>query len=257
MKTVKSFVVLVLLGLVIGGCMNETIAQSARNDKKTSKTCRVISAKSQSIYDGDTTISTLYEYNEAEKITKSSKYDTRNPRDTHGLIISILYDYSINGIVDEKAFWSGELFDNSIYKLDSNGYASSVIFHRKDTILCEYNADGYLIKRTDKRNNEVTTYTITNGNITRETVKDSSGTTTSTTIHKYTDILDKRGIKNSFTGKGSINLPSKETISPNHGIITTYSYTFDNNGYPLEVVQTDSIGNNSKITKTKYTYTCP
>lgn len=264
MKNIKSLVTVALAVVIIGSCKKEDPTPTTTptpTPSTASKICRVKTDKVSMSSPSDTaTFATIssssYEYT-ADGMLSKQTYN-----DTDGTMISYtLFDYSTNGIVDVKGFSATNIQkSHTILKLGSNGYASCEINgdNPQDTLtIYEYNADGYLIKKTDKSTGAVVTNTITNGNITQTTTT-LSGTTMILTF-EYTDKPDKNSADKYFFGKRNTNLPSKMTMSGTaFGGKTTIMiiiYVIDSNGYPSEMIYAGSSTSSIRM-KTELTYNC-
>lgn len=216
---------ILLICVLLGGCKDKKPAPTATNCRLTSVKKIMSRSKATGIY--------TYEYNTANKLAKTT-YTLQGEEHSY-----TTYDYSTAGKVGVKTFnGKNELERSILYTLNANGYANSEISVREkqDTVsLFEYNADGYLIKNINKMNAHTTTYTIENGNVIKSIDTDSSGKMLYTFTYKYSAQRNNIDYRNNFFGKANANLVTKRTMKGKTNGTTTYSYIFDENGYPSEV----------------------
>lgn len=128
----------------------------------------------------------------------------------------------------------------------------------------EYNASGYLTKRTvtsaSASGSFTTTYTYiwTNGNISNEISVSQSGSTSNTAYTYYTDKSNAFSSLTSlteFTGPDSKNLVKASSDLSSGSLQESYTYEFDANGKPIKTIVTDnSTSNTYNITST---FDCP
>lgn len=163
-------------------------------------------------------------------------------------------------------------------KIGSNGLAENetmietALTHTGyDTITYTYNSDGYLIEKSNNKENVsttpykatiVTSYVITEGNITSEAITEG-GITKTSTFQYYLDRenksqLDLIGFPDfgvTIFGKRSKNEVKKITNDYNSHV-ESLSYSYDSNGYVIKEVFSYIHDNVSGSVEGKFNYTC-
>lgn len=177
--------------------------------------------------------------------------------------------------VNNQIVVNGDLSEGT-YSLDNNGYVIRVCGDNVDASLCEY-SNGYIVK---ERNSEKSiTYSWENGNLIK--IIEDDGFYRRTRVLSYNNVENKLNIGKfgygiyekypiggaesvgwftftyfdfiAFKGWTTKNFPVSETWSYREGneSTTRYTYTFDSDGYPTQLLMNVS-GGVSTVTYTYY-----
>lgn len=214
--------------------------------------CKVSSVKSYN-EKTKTTETIQYEYNTDGKVGKMtySPIVLANKNQAYEII-----SYSSTAIIFTLYDDKNKIISTSTYRLNSSGYVSEIMNFGKFTY--EYDGQGFLVKElTEGFGQYITNYTYTDGNLTSIKELDDKGKTTYTITNEY--YLDKPNplkidksigfwkniVGQNLFGKSSRNLLKKSTEnSGSTTIITDYTYSFDDKGNPIQLIEKASNGSN-------------
>ena len=234
---------------------------------------------------GSVTVSTAYTYNTSRQLSKITETTISPGFGTQVDSQALTYfadrieakptALSItSGIVSEMYSLNGTVY---ISKITVQQLITGSTTPSTSTTNYEYNADGYLSKSTDNSNGSYRIYTYTNGNLT--TVKgfaQNGNADYTTTLTYYTDKTPLAAIQPGIDANNNLLVgfytagllgrtnknALKQIVSGVNGEGTTdYTYTHDGDGNismatAKSMVVTMGTNPQTRMTTTKYTYTC-
>ena len=188
--------------------------------------------------------STEFIYNSEGLLTNTNTY-TKGISTTYVLSYEDDYGYNNGKLVHIKSTETGSIYrtiDSIIYNAEGQlfqrfefNYKSGTLFNQ-DTLTFSYNTDNQLDKIINKTG-DITKFTYTNGNITK--VEDSDPYNPSVTTHTFDNNINPfQGnpfyfLKEDYFNKN--NCLKDESTDQVSSSLATYSYIYDNSGYPVKI----------------------
>jgi len=205
------------------------------------------------------------EYNSSGFVVKLTETD----EDDEVYTTTFIYDAN-NRLIKEESRENGQLDDYTTYEYTNNLITTSKYYDAdgtlEDTEVYKYDGNNRIVEISDDSNYKTTFTYDANGNVTKVESFDLNRLTDRQVYENYDDKPTAlSAVKGLFFGYAGVskNNPGKATYyydADGDGVldtspsgITTYTYKYNNNGYPTQIIETDE--DNDTYT-TNYTYQC-